>query len=118
MKLAQVALTVNDVSQAVPFYRDVLGLKLLFEQPKLAMFDAGSARLMLSGFPRDENNPESVLYYSVDDMQSAWEELTVKGVDIVTEPRMVGKLEGREFHVAVIRDQDRRMVGIMSEVRG
>ncbi len=117
MKLAQVALTVKDVSQAVPFYRDVLGLKLLFEQPKLAMFDAGSARLMLSGLPQDENNPESVLYYSVDDMQHAWQELKGKGVEIVSEPRMVGKMDDREFHIAVIRDQDRRMVGLMSEVR-
>jgi methylmalonyl-CoA/ethylmalonyl-CoA epimerase len=118
MKLAQVALTVKDVAQAVPFYRDVLGLKLLFEQPKLAMFDAGSTRLMLSGFPQDENNPDSVLYYSVDDMTSAWRDLKAKGVETVTEPRMVGKMEDREFHIAMIRDQDRRMIGLMSEVHG
>lgn len=117
MKLTQVALTVKDVSQAVPFYRDVLGLQLLFEQPKLAMFDAGGTRLMLSGFPPDGNNPESLLYYHVDDLPSKWQELKSKGVEAVSEPRVVGKMENREFHLAIIRDQDRRLVGIMSEVQ-
>ena len=116
MKLRQVALTVKDVATAVPFYRDMLGLRVLFEQPKLAMFDAGGVQLMLSGFPQDESNPESLLYYFVDDLESAWRELKVKGVETVSEPRMVGKMGDREFHLGVIRDQDRRLVGIMSEV--
>lgn len=119
MKLTQVALTVKDVSEAVTFYGGVLGLRLLFEEPKLAMFDAGGGvRLMLSGFPQDENNPESLLYYSVEDLQAAWRELKAKGAETVSEPRMIGKMDDREFHLGVIRDQDRRMVGIMSEVRG
>ena len=117
MKLAQVALTVRDVSTAIPFYRDVLGLSVLFEQPKLAMLDAGGVRLMLSGEPQDGNNPESLLYYFVEDMTAAWQELKGKGVETVSDPRMVGKMEDREFHLAMIRDQDRRLVGIMSEVR-
>jgi catechol 2,3-dioxygenase-like lactoylglutathione lyase family enzyme len=41
--------SVQDVSKAVAFYRDQLGMQLLFEMPpKMAFFQNGSVRLMLS----------------------------------------------------------------------
>ena len=47
--IGQIAITVSDVSQALVFYRDVLGLEFLFSPaPTLAFLRAGSVRIMLS----------------------------------------------------------------------
>ena len=45
--VGQVAINVRDVQRAVEFYRDVLGLRLLFQIPNSAFFDCGGLRLML-----------------------------------------------------------------------
>ena len=48
-RVGQIAVTVHDLDRAVAFYRDVLGMKLLFQvPPKMAFFDCGGIRLMLS----------------------------------------------------------------------
>jgi catechol 2,3-dioxygenase-like lactoylglutathione lyase family enzyme len=47
-RIAQIAIVVHDTPKAVAFYRDVLGMRLLFEAPPaLAFFDCGGVRLML-----------------------------------------------------------------------
>jgi catechol 2,3-dioxygenase-like lactoylglutathione lyase family enzyme len=48
-RIMQVAMSVRDITRAVPFYRDTLGMRLLFEAPPgLAFFDCDGIRLMLS----------------------------------------------------------------------
>ncbi|MGO9230375.1 MAG: VOC family protein [Bryobacteraceae bacterium] len=37
--IGQIAITISDLERAVAFYRDALGVKLLFEAPGLAFFD-------------------------------------------------------------------------------
>ena len=47
-EIMQIGVTVTDLPRAVAFYRDTLGLPLLFEAPpSLAFFRAGSIRLMI-----------------------------------------------------------------------
>ena len=46
-KLAQIALSTRDLPKAVAFYRDVLGLKLMFEVSGMAFFDMAGTRLMI-----------------------------------------------------------------------
>lgn len=47
-RIGQIAINVQDVERATAFYRDVLGLPLLFTAGQLAFFDCGGVRLMLS----------------------------------------------------------------------
>ena len=48
-RLHQIAQCVHDPARALAFYRDVLGLPLLFTAPpNLAFFDCAGVRLMLS----------------------------------------------------------------------
>ena len=37
-RIGQIAVNVHNVKKAVVFYRDVLGMKFLFEVPKMAFF--------------------------------------------------------------------------------
>ena len=47
-QIGQIAITVKDLPRAVAFYRDVLGMRHLFDAgPKLSFFDCGGVRLML-----------------------------------------------------------------------
>src|SRR5829696_5528356 len=74
--IGQIAITVGDLPRAVAFYRDTLGIKLLFEAPpSMAFFDCGGVRLMMS-LPEKEGSFAgqqfaSVIYYSVPDIQQA-----------------------------------------------
>jgi catechol 2,3-dioxygenase-like lactoylglutathione lyase family enzyme len=47
-RLGQIAVNVYDVDRATAFYRDTLGLPLLFSASGMAFFDCGGVRLMLS----------------------------------------------------------------------
>jgi len=39
--IAQIALSVTELPRATAFYRDMLGLKLLFDAPSMSFFDIG-----------------------------------------------------------------------------
>ena len=80
-RVGQIAVPVRDLDRAVAFYRDVLGLRFLFQAPPgLAFFDCGGVRLMLT-LPEGPENARhsSVLYYLVDDIQAAWAAVTARG---------------------------------------
>ena len=62
MNIGQISIIVADLERATAFYRDVLGLPLLFTAPKLAFFDCGGVRLMLGRAETPElDHPSSIL---------------------------------------------------------
>ena len=47
--IGQVAIAVSNINRAIDFYRDKLGLELLFRaEPGMAFFDCDGVRLMVS----------------------------------------------------------------------
>jgi methylmalonyl-CoA/ethylmalonyl-CoA epimerase len=116
--IGQIAINVHDLPRAVQFYRDVLGLRLLFEVPTLAFFDAGGVRLML-GVAEDPkfDHPASILYYRVGDLHAATARLKGKGVGMQSEPHLIAKLPDHELWMAFLEDSEGNTVGLMSEVR-
>jgi methylmalonyl-CoA/ethylmalonyl-CoA epimerase len=120
-KIGQIAITVADLPRAVAFYRDVLGMKFLFEAPpSLAFFDCGGVRLMLSP-PEQEGSVAgqqfaSVIYYSVPDIQQAAAVLVSRGVVFEQPPHVVARLPHADLWMGFFRDPDRHVLAIMSEV--
>ena len=54
-RIGQIAVTIRDRPRAVAFYRDILGMRLLFEvPPKMAFFDCCGIRLMPVGGGRGQ----------------------------------------------------------------
>jgi predicted enzyme related to lactoylglutathione lyase len=53
MKLGQLILFTGDVSRLAPFYRDVLGLPVLEDEPDWCVLDAGGVKLALHGIPKE-----------------------------------------------------------------
>jgi len=118
-RIGQISVTVHDLDRAVTFYRDVLGMKLLFQfPPKMAFFDCGGIRLMLSLPEEPEfDHPASILYYPVDDLQGAWATLKDHGADLRRDPHLVARMPDHELWMAFFRDTEGNMVALMSEVR-
>jgi methylmalonyl-CoA/ethylmalonyl-CoA epimerase len=119
-RLGQIAVVVHDLDRAVAFYRDTLGLKLLFQAaPKLAFFDCGGVRLMLS-LPEgaEFDHPASILYYKVEDIQGTWATLRDRGADFRGEPHLIARMPDHELWMAFFRDTEGNTLALMSEVRG
>lgn len=122
-RVGQIAIRVHDLDRAVAFYRDVLGLRFLFQAPPgLAFFECGGVRLMLSRPERSEHDhPGSVVYYVVDDIQAAWAAVTAGGAKPATagapEPHLIAKMPDHDLWMAFIDDSEGNLLGLMSEVR-
>ena len=118
-RIGQISVTVHDLDRAVAFYRDVLGMKFLFQAPpKLAFFDCGGIRLMLS-LPEEAefDHPGSILYYQVDDIQATWKSLSGHGADLRGEPHLLARMPDHELWMAFFRDTEGNTLALMSEVR-
>jgi methylmalonyl-CoA/ethylmalonyl-CoA epimerase len=116
--IAQIAINVHDTNRAVAFYRDVLGLKLLFTAGQLAFFDCGGVRLMLGPPSSPEfDHPSSILYLKVDNIQAAYSRLLELKVKTEGTPNLVAKMPDHDLWLAAFRDSEGNMMAYMSEVR-
>ena len=117
-RIGQIAVNAHDLPRAVAFYRDTLGMKLLFEVPQMAFFDCAGVRLML-GLPSAPafDHPASIIYYRVDDIAGAHRTLVERGVTFTEPPHLVARLPDHELWLAFFRDTEKNVLGLMSEVR-
>lgn len=117
--IRQIAVTVRDVSTALPFYRDVLGLPLLFTAgPELAFLSAGETRLMLSTEKSEgPAGAASVLYFSVPDAAAAHAEIVGRGATDEREATLTATMPDHELWIAFVRDPDGNLIGLMEERR-
>jgi methylmalonyl-CoA/ethylmalonyl-CoA epimerase len=116
-RIEQVAIPVRDLSRATAFYRDLLGMKLLFEvPPQLAFFDCDGVRLALSiaSDPMYEP-PGSIVYYRVADIDAAHAELEKRGVEFLRGPHLVARLDAVEVWMAFFDDTEGNTLAITSE---
>jgi DNA-binding CsgD family transcriptional regulator/catechol 2,3-dioxygenase-like lactoylglutathione lyase family enzyme len=116
--IGQISREVADITKAVAWYKDVLGLPHLFTFGTLAFFDCGGVRLFLgepeSGAPP---GPESVLYFRVDDIRAAHEELAGRGVEFTDAPHLIHRHDnGMEEWMAFFHDLEGRPLALMSQV--
>jgi methylmalonyl-CoA/ethylmalonyl-CoA epimerase len=116
--IGQIAITVRDLKQATAFYRDTLGIKLLFEASNMAFFECGSVRLMLTTPEKPEfDHPASILYFRVPDIQAAYESLAARGVRFEDQPHLVARMPDHELWMTFLRDMDNNLLALMSELR-
>jgi len=117
-RIGQIAVNVKDLDRAVAFYRDVLGMRLLFRAPRLAFFDCGGIRIMLSPPETAEfDHAASILYYRVEDIRAAHAVLRGRGVPFDGEPHLITRMPDHELWMAFCRDPEGNVLALMSEVR-
>jgi methylmalonyl-CoA/ethylmalonyl-CoA epimerase len=116
-QIGQIAIPVTDVERAVAFYRDVLGMRFLFQAPPgLGFFDCGGVRVMLDGPAAAQAGKGSVVYYRVSDLDNAYAKLSARGVVFEADPHLIATLPDHELWMAFFRDPDANLIALMSEV--
>jgi methylmalonyl-CoA/ethylmalonyl-CoA epimerase len=117
-QIGQIAINAKDVERATAFYRDVLGLKLLFQAgPNLSFFDCGGVRLMITVAEAEFDHPASILYYKVDDIRAAYEAIKSRGAEFRDEPHLIAKMPDHELWITSLKDSEGNTLALMSEVR-
>ena len=116
--IGQIHVSVQDLPRAVAFYRDVLGMRLLFEVPaqSMAFFDCGGVRLYFGVPENPDFRSHPVIYYRVESIGEACAALRERGVTFADEPHVVHRTHSYELWMAGFRDPDGHYVSLMSEV--
>jgi methylmalonyl-CoA/ethylmalonyl-CoA epimerase len=116
-KIGQVAVNVYDVGRATAFYRDILGLRLLFTAGHLAFFDCGGVRLMLTPPEKSQfDHPSSILYFSVPDIAGAHTRMVTGGVHFEDEPHLIAKMPDHDLWMTHFHDSEKNLLALMCEM--
>jgi methylmalonyl-CoA/ethylmalonyl-CoA epimerase len=115
--LGQVHIPAQDTQRATAFYRDILGLPLLFTAGNMAFFDCGGVRLMIS---RPEGTGDhktgSILYFAVPDIGAAHRTMRDAAVKFEAEPHKIAEMPTHDLWMTFFRDSEDNLAALMSEV--
>ena len=117
--IGQIAITVSDVSTALRYYRDVLGLRFLFSpDANLAFLAAGPVRIMLST-PQGAGavGANSILYFKVSDIEAVHAAIVARGSASDEPPHLVARMPDHQLWIGFLRDPDGNLVALMEEKR-
>ncbi|HEY6927369.1 MAG TPA: LuxR C-terminal-related transcriptional regulator [Steroidobacteraceae bacterium] len=116
-QLGQISRTVKDIAQALEFYGKVLALPHLYTFDRLAFFDCGGTRLMLTQ-NEEVSSGESILYWRVENIVSAYETCKARGAEFISAPHMIHRHpDGTEEWMAFFKDPEGRTLAMMSQVK-
>jgi methylmalonyl-CoA/ethylmalonyl-CoA epimerase len=116
--VTQLLIPVDDFERGVAFYRDVLGLRLLFAAPpQMAFFQCGGVRLLVGVTPAGQKVQRgSAIYFEVKDIQAIYASLAAQGVQFKAAPHVVNRSAKSEVWLAEFVDPDGNQLALMSEV--
>lgn len=117
-RIGQIAVPVKKIESAIKFYKEVLGLPLLFNTESMAFFDCNGQRLLLSLPEKNEYaNSSSVIYFQVEDIKKSVEKLSEKGVSFIDQPHVVAKMGSTETWMTFFKDTEGNTHALMCEVQ-
>jgi len=92
VRLGHVMVGVSNIQRSLAFYRDVMDLDVTLEQPGFAFLNAGGGVDLVLSEAHGALYPlvgSMELSFSVSDIMVAFTELRKRGVNFMTEPRLV-----------------------------
>jgi methylmalonyl-CoA/ethylmalonyl-CoA epimerase len=114
--IGQIAITVGDLARSKDFYKNVLGMKFLFDAGNMAFFQCGDIRFMIGTAEEPRPRGGTILYFKVQNIQEIYGLLKVQGVVFHQAPHFVAKMPGHDLWMAFLKDPDENILGMMSEV--
>jgi predicted enzyme related to lactoylglutathione lyase len=116
--VCQMLIPVDDLDRAIVFYRDTLGLPLLFTAPpQMSFFQCGSVRLLVGVPPADQPRQRvPALYLQVGDIHAVYAELVGRGVSFGGPPHIVHRTEADEVWLADFVDLDGNQLALMAQM--
>lgn len=113
--IAQVALTSAAPEQLVAWYRDVLGLPVLFEASGMTFFQSGATRLMIG--PNHQGvsigGGDVTLYFEPRDWSAAEAVLEERGVAFTHKAEIVQRAPGRELALRAFKDPEGHSLALL-----
>ena len=116
--VTQLLIPIDDFERGVAFYRDVLGLRLLFAAPpQMAFFQCGAIRFLVGVTPPGQKAQRgSQIYFAVQDIETVHSSLSNQGVQFKAPPHVVNRSAKSELWLAEFVDPDGNQLALMSEV--
>ena len=118
--VTQILIPIDDFERGVTFYRDVLGLHLLFAAPpQMRIFSVGgklSDSPWASPCQIKKGQRGSQIYFAVQDIQAVHSSLSNQGVQFKALPHVVNRSAKSELWLAEFVDPDGNQLALMSEV--
>ena len=116
--ITQVMIPVDDFERGIAFYRDVLGIPLLFTAPPMmAFFRSGAVRLLVGALPPGHKAQRgSAIYFQVPDIHDVHSTLEAQGVEFRAAPHVVNRTAESELWLAEFADPDGNPLALMAEV--
>lgn len=116
--LQQIAITTSNLSAAIDFYGNRLGLPFLFESNGMAFFDIAGIRLMVAyDADRAVQRPASILYFEVDDFHEAVDRLIAAKLDLDGPIESVQRSAAGELKIQQFRDLDGNALALIGHVQ-
>ncbi|HYD74122.1 MAG TPA: VOC family protein [Candidatus Binatia bacterium] len=113
--IAQIALTSADPGALVAWYRDVLGLAVLFEASGMTFFQSGATRLMIGPNHHGANigDADVTIYFEPRDWSGAETTLSERGVAFTQEAQVVQRAPGRELALRAFKDPEGHSLALL-----
>lgn len=114
--IGQIAVVCHNVARATAFYRDVIGLPLLFEAGGMSFLQCGEVRLMLSLPSAPEfDHPGSVVYFRVEGIEARMEALRAKGTEILRDAALAHSDGRHALWLGFFKDTEGNTLALMEE---
>jgi catechol 2,3-dioxygenase-like lactoylglutathione lyase family enzyme len=116
-KPVQVGLSCRDLDRTRVFYRDTLGLPLLFEAANMLFFQLEGLRLMV-GLTHEPDRPigGSLIYFDAPDIDTLGPGLEAKGIRFTGPATVVQRTETHELKLREFFDPDGNALALMGMV--
>jgi predicted enzyme related to lactoylglutathione lyase len=107
----------EDLKNLLPFYRDVLGLKVGFESPGFVVLgDPGAPALALGTHSevqgRNADPARHMVGLATDDVRTDWKRLKAAGVEFIEDPTDYGNMR-----IATLKDPEGNLVQLLESLK-
>ena len=112
--IAQIALASADPTALVAFYRDTLGLPILFEAGGMTFFQSGATRLMIGpAQPGQTIGGDAIIYFEPRDWSAAEAKLEHAGITFMSPAQVLQQAPGRELVLRAFKDPESHTLALM-----